>query len=57
MGRSVTGIYLLTTEFKVYLVHWDWTDSPLGSKYEMVALIEEDLVRSTDVYSLIFELI
>ena len=57
MGRSVTGISLLTTEFGVSLVHWDWTDSPVGSKYEMVDLIEDNFVRRTDVSSPTFELI
>ena len=57
MGRSVTGISLLTTEFGVSMVHWDWTDSPVGSKYEMVALIEDNFVRRTDVSSPTFEFI
>ena len=56
-GHSVTSIYSLTTEFGVSLVHFDWTDSPLGSKYEMVALIEENVVRRTDVSSPTFEII
>ena len=33
VGRSVTSIYLLTTEFRVSPVYWDSTDSPFGSKY------------------------
>ena len=45
MGRSVTGISSLTTEFGVSPVHWDWTDSPVGSKYEMVALIEDNFLE------------
>ena len=49
MGISVTGISSLTTEFVVSPVHWDWTDSPVGSKYEMVALIEDNFVRRIDV--------
>ena len=57
MGRSVTGISSLTTEFGVSPVHWDWTDSPVGSKYEMVALIEENFVRRTDVSSPTFNIL
>ena len=57
MGRSVTGISLMTTEFGVSQVHWYLTDSPVGSKYEMVALVEYNFLRSTDVYSPTFELI
>ena len=38
-------------------VHWDWTDSPVGSKDEMVTFIEENFVRRTDVYSPTFELL
>ena len=57
VGRSVTGISFLTTEFGVSLVHWDWTDSPVGSKYEIVALIEDNFVRRTDVSSPTFDLI
>ena len=57
VGRSVTGIYFLTTEFGVSLVHWDWTDSPMGSKYEMMALIEYNILWGTDMYSPTFELI
>ena len=33
------------------MVHWDWTDPTMGSKYEMVALIEDNFIRSTDVSS------
>ena len=57
VGRFVTGIYLLTTEFGVSPVHWDFTDSPVGSKYEMVVLIEENFVRKIDVSSPTFDLI
>ena len=57
MGHSVTGISLLTTEFVVSPVHWDWTDSHVGSKDEMVALIEENFVRSKYLSSLTFEFI
>ena len=57
VGRSVTVISLLITEFGVSPVHWDWIDSPVGSKYEMVALIEDNFVRSIDVSSPTFELI
>ena len=57
VGRYVTGIFLLTTEFGVSPVHWDWTDSPVGSKYEMVELIEESFVRRIDVSIPTFELI
>ena len=57
MGRSVTGISLMTTEFGVSQLHWYWTDSPVGSKDEMVALIEENFVIKTDVSSPTFELI
>ena len=57
VGRSVTSIYLLTKGFGVSPVHWDWTDSPVGSKYEMVALIEDNFVRRTDVSSPTFEFI
>ena len=39
------------------MVHLDWKDSHVGSKYEMVALIEENFVRRTDVSSPTFELI
>ena len=56
MGRSVTGIYLTTTEFGVSTVHWDWTDSSVGSKYEILASIEDTFVRRTDVSSPTFEL-
>ena len=57
MEHSVTGIFLLTTEFRVSPVHWDWTDSHVGSKYEMAELIEENFVRKTDVASTTLELI
>ena len=57
VGRSVIGIYLLTTEFGVSPVHWDWIDSPVGSKYEIMALIEENFVRIKDVSSLTFNII
>ena len=57
MGLSVTSIYSLTTEFGVSLVHWDWKDSPVGSKDEIVILIEETFVRKTDVSSPTLELI
>ena len=57
VGRSVTGISLMITKFGVYPVHWDWTDSPVGSKYEMVVLIEDNFVRRTDVSSSTFEII
>ena len=57
VGQSVTGISSLTTEFGVSPVHWDWTDSPVGSKDAMVALIEDNFVRRTDVSSPTFELI
>ena len=57
VGRSVTGISLLITGFGVSPIHWDWTDSPVGSKYEMVALIEENFVRRTDMSCPTFELI
>ena len=49
VGISVTGIYSLKTEFIVSLVHWYWTDSPVGSKYEIMTLIEEDFVSIKDV--------
>ena len=57
MGRSITGISLLTTEFGISPIHWYWTESPVGPKYEMVALIEENFVRSIDVYSPTFNLL
>ena len=57
VGRSITGIYSLITEFGVYPVHWDWENSPVGSKYEMVALIEDNFVRRTYVYCPTFEII
>ena len=57
MGSSVTGISLVTTEFGVSPVHWDWTDSHVGSKYEMAELIEENFVRKTDVASTTLDLI
>ena len=57
MEHSVTGIFLLTTEFGLSLVHRNWTDSPVGSKYEMLALIEDNFVRRTYVSSPTFELI
>ena len=44
-------------EFGVSPVHWDWKDSPVGSKDEMVALIEDNFVRRIDVSSPIFDLI
>ena len=56
-GRYVTGIYLLTTEFGVSLVHWYWKDSPVVSKYEIMALIEENFVRIKDVSSPTFNII
>ena len=57
MGRSVTGMYSLITEFGVYPVHWDWKGSPVGSKYEMVELIEDNFVRRTDASIPTFEFI
>ena len=57
VGCSVTGIYLLTTEFGLSPVHWDWTDSHVGSKYEMVALIEENFAKKTDVSSPTFNIL
>ena len=57
MGRSVTSISLLKTKFVVSLVHWDWTDSHVGSKDEIVALIEENFMRRTDVSSPNFEIL
>ena len=57
VGRSVTGISLLTTEFGVSPVHWDWTESSVGSKDEKVELIEDNFVRRTDMYSPTFKLI
>ena len=56
MGRSVTGTYSLKN-FGVSPVHWECTDSPVGSKDEMVELIEENFARMTDVSSPTFELI
>ena len=50
-GRSVTGISFLTTEFGASPIHWGWTDSPVGSKDEIVALVEENFERRTDVSS------
>ena len=47
----VTGIYSLKTEFGVSPVHWYWTESPVGPKDEMVALIEENFSRRTNVSS------
>ena len=57
VGRSVARIYSLTTDFGISPVHWDLTDSPMGSKDEMVAFIEENFLRSTDVYSPTFEIL
>ena len=57
MGISVTGISSLTTEFGVSPVHWDWTDSPVGSKYEMVALIVDNFMRILDLTSPTFDII
>ena len=57
MGCYVTGIYLLTTEFGLSPVHCDWTNSPVVSKTEMVALTEDNFVRRTDVSSPNFDLI
>ena len=57
MGRSATSTSSMTTEFGVFPVHWDWIDSYVVSKYEMVAFIEEDFVRIIDVPSPTFELI
>ena len=56
VGRSVTGISSLTTEFGVSPVRWDWTDSRVGPKYEMVALIEK-IVRSIDLSSPTFDIL
>ena len=57
MGNSVTGIYSRTTQFGVHLVHWYWTDSPVVSKYEMVAFIEDNFVRRTDMSSPTFAIL
>ena len=38
-------------------VHWDWKNSPVGPKDEMVTLIENNFVRRIDVYSPTFELL
>ena len=57
VGRSVTGISSLKTEFGVSPVHWYLIDSPVGSIDEMVALIEENFVKRIDVSSPTFELI
>ena len=57
MGRSVTGISALTTEFGVSSVHWGCTNSPLGPKDGMVTLIEDNVLRRTDVYIPTFHLL
>ena len=57
MGHSITSISSLTTQFGVSPVHWYWTDSHVGSKDEMVALIEDNSVRSIDLSSPTFEFI
>ena len=57
LGRSFTGISSLTTEFGVSPVHWDSTESPVGSKYEKVSLIVDNFARRTDVSSTTFEII
>ena len=57
MGRSVIGISLLRIKFGVYLVHWYWVESPVVSKDEMVAIIEENFVRLTYTSSPTFDLL
>ena len=57
VGRSVTVIYSLPTEFGVSPVHWYWTDSPMGSKDEMVSLIKDNFVKRMDVYSPTFDIL
>ena len=56
MRRSVAGFSSLTIEFGVSPVHWYLTDSPVGSKDEMVVLIEDNFVRRADVSSPTFKL-
>ena len=57
VGRSVTGISLLAIEFGVSPVHCYCADSPVESKDEMVAFIEENFLRRTDVSIRNFDLI
>ena len=57
VGRYVTSISSLTTEFGVSLVHWDWIDSPVGSKDEIMAFIEDNFVIIIDVSSPTFNII
>ena len=56
VGRSATGISSCTIEFAVSPVYWDWTDAPENYNDEMVEIIEENLVRRTEVQSTTFEL-
>ena len=39
------------------MVHWYWTDSPVGSKDGVVASIEEIFVISTDMSSPTFDIL
>ena len=57
VGRSATGISSCTIEFAVSPVYWDWTDAPENYNDEMVEIIEENLVRRTEVQSTTFELL
>ena len=57
MGRSLTVISSLTTELVVSPVHWYFIDSHVGSKDEILALIEENFMRRTDVSSPNFEIL
>ena len=57
VGRSVTGISSLSKDFGISPVHWDFTDPPPNLKHKMATLIEENLMRSTDMPGPMFELL
>ena len=57
VGRSVNSISLLTIEFGVSPIHWDWTDWPVSSKDEMVVLIKDNFMRRIAFSGPTFELI
>ena len=55
--RSVNGISSLSKDFGMSPLHWDWTESPSNLKDKTEKLIEENLVRRTDVSGPIFALL
>ena len=57
VGRCVTGISSLNKDFGMSPMHWDWTEPPSNLKCKMETLIEENLVRRTDVSGTTFELL